>query len=234
MATGTIYYDPIHNSYMIPDASAPGGWRTITVDQASAYTAQGWQTRTTGQQLGPPPVPPSGTFTGQMGPPPVPNNPATGPGTGPPVPPPSPAPTPPAPPAAPTGWGQTPNQTDYGWGTGWHGSTAGPTSPFADLTGVQQAYYQQHPDQANSLLRQWLAPQANSAYAQFINQRAPDMYNQFAAASTQPGNEGLQYTDWLKQNFGQLSNQFAGQSATQRGENPLSFGGGFAGRKAYM
>lgn len=141
--------------------------------------------------------------------------------------------TPPVPPPPSVGWGQTPVQTGYGWGTGFTGSHAGATSPFADLTGTQQAYYTQHPDQANTLLRQWLAPNPTSPYAQFINARQPDMYTQFAAASTQPGQAGLQYTDWLKQNFGQISDQFAGQSQTQRGENPTSFGGGFAGRKTF-
>lgn len=143
----------------------------------------------------------------------------------PPVPPPSPPPN--------VGWGQTPVQGNYGWGTGWGGSHAGATSPFADLTGIQQAYYQLHPDQANQLLRTWLAPNPTSPLAQYIGQREPDTLRQWGIESTKPGNESLKYTDFLRQRFGQYSDQFANQSANQRQENPLAFGGGFAGRRTF-
>lgn len=145
-----------------------------------------------------------------------------------------PAPTPPAPtpPPAPTGWG-----TGYGgqpppsgWGTGFTGGTPRAESPFASITGQQQAYYQLNPDLANNLLRSWLAPNANSPFAGYIDSRMPDLQKQYAVASGEGGNTGLQYTDWLKQNYGQLASGFANLSQSQRGENPLSFGGGFAGR----
>lgn len=217
------WYDTGTKQWLTQDAN--GQTRAATHAEALLYISNGGQAPA-GVPL--PALP--GTFNGQMGPPPIPNTPATGPGTAPPIP---PAPAAPATPAIPTGWGNTPVTTNYGWGTGFQGSTAGAQSPFANLTGTQQAYYQQNPDQANSLLRQWLAPNPNSAFAQFINARQGDLTTQFAAASTKPGNESLQYTDWLKQNFGQLSDQFAGQSATQRGQDPAQFGGGFAGRAAF-
>jgi hypothetical protein len=138
------------------------------------------------------------------------------------------APSPPA-----TGWGQTPAPTNYGWGTGFTGSQAGAASPFADLSGTQQAYYQLHPDQANYLLRTWLAPNLSSPLNQYLAGKQSDMTNDFATASAQSATPNLQYTDWLKQNFGHYVDQFAGQSASQRGENPLSFGGGFAGRSTF-
>lgn len=166
-------------------------------------------------QLGLPPVP---TVPAPDLPPPVPD-PAQGQGNN--VPPPS------------VGWGQSPARQQYGWGTGFTGSQAGTTSPFANLTGVQQAYYQLHPDQANQLLRQWLAPNPTSPLAQYIGQREPDTLRQWGIESTKPENAGLQYTDFLKQRFGQYTDQYANQSQTQRGENPLSFNGGFAGRKTF-
>jgi len=141
-------------------------------------------------------------------------------------------PTPPEPPNT-AAWGTSPAQTSYGWGTGFTGSHAGTTSPFADLTGVQQAYYTKNPDQANYLLRTWLAPNPSGALNQYLGARQGDMTNQFATDTAKTGNGNLQYTDWLKQNFGHYVDQFAGQSATQRGENPLAFGGGFAGRKTF-
>lgn len=208
--TKTLHYDAASGSYWIDDPSSPDGKRAISGEQATTYAGQGWtidSPSTVGAKN------PDGSPIGGGNPP------APGGGT--------------STPAIPTGWGNTPVTTNYGWGTGFRGSTAGAQSPFANLTGTQQAYYQQNPDQANSLLRQWLAPNPNSAFAQFINARQGDLTTQFAAASTKPGNESLQYTDWLKQNFGQLSDQFAGQSATQRGQDPAQFGGGFAGRAAF-
>jgi hypothetical protein len=139
------------------------------------------------------------------------------------------APTTPAPWSGPS-WGQTPAPANYGWGTGFTGSHAGASSPFAGETGTQQAYYQLHPDQANYLLRTWLAPNASSPLNQYLAGRESDMTKDFATASAQSAQPNLQYTDWLRQNFSHYVDQFAGQSATQRQENPLNFGGGFAGR----
>jgi hypothetical protein len=195
-----LYFDAATGQYSIDDGA--GGKKVITGEQATTYAGQGWQIKS------PTTVDPRS-----------PDDPARNPSI-----------TPPAPPPPQIGWGQTPAPTNYGWGTGFRGSQAGAASPFADLSGTQQAYYQLHPDQANYLLRSWLAPNATSPLNQYLAGQQQNMTDQYATASAQPGQAGLQYTDWLKQSFGHYVDQFAGQSATQRQENPLMFGGGFAGR----
>lgn len=93
---------------------------------------------------------------------------------------------------------------------------------------LQKAAYDMNPTFAWSYATRAVAPDTDRPLAQYIQGQQQDAYQRYAAASTQ--NPNLTFSDWINQHMGDYLNRFQGLSATQRGENPLAFNGGFAGR----
>ena len=108
---------------------------------------------------------------------------------------------------------------------GWGGS--GMDNP----TPNQTILYNAAPTLVDRQLGNWLAPNHMSPLHQYIDAQAPQMQKDWAIASA--SDPSLQYIDYQKQHYGDLLTGFGNLSASQRGENPLAFGGGVAGRTVF-
>ncbi len=114
----------------------------------------------------------------------------------------------------------------------WGQSAGWAASPLANLDGGQAAYYQLNPSAGYHALKGWLAPNSNSPFAQYVASKEDQTYANYQQAAAT--DSGLQYPDYLRGVVGHLGQGFSNLSATQRGENPMAFNGGVAGRSVFQ
>ena len=90
----------------------------------------------------------------------------------------------------------------------------------------QQLFYDVNPELVNRAVETYANADPLSHYRQYVQAQMPGWQQDYARQTALPGHAADTYTDYVGQRYNQLAQGFGGLSASQRGENPLAFGGG--------
>lgn len=96
---------------------------------------------------------------------------------------------------------------------------------LTNLSQDQQLFYDVNPSLVNRAVETYANADPLSHFRQYTQAQMPGIEQDFARWAVGP-NAGAHYSDYVQQRYNDTARGFAGLSASQRGENPLAFGGG--------